>query len=298
MASACAILAETGPDMDAFASADHPASWAGLCPGNNESGGKRRSGLPQVADAAEWLQARRDRHSAQDAPRHPFRPAVRHAVPRPGSRPRGADGQAKRAALDPDAPVLRTPLRAGRDGRTIRGGSHALISDEPPRPLCCGTRDRTSMPGHNRGCPKHRIRAAPARDAGRHALRRSIQRPLPLGRMAAFRTGISHQRQLIVRTLACASRLRAFASTPASTQCTECRGDVDLPTLATFGPHSVGRTVPKVLAFEFVVLKCFIAVQGIEGKKVGSRDPSPDLRRNHRYGCRRRRRKGSNDFAV
>ena len=44
MALACAILAETGPDMDAFPSADHLASRAGLCPGNNESGGKRRSG--------------------------------------------------------------------------------------------------------------------------------------------------------------------------------------------------------------------------------------------------------------
>ena len=44
MAPGCDILAETGPDMDAIPSADHLASRAGLCPGNNESGGKRRSG--------------------------------------------------------------------------------------------------------------------------------------------------------------------------------------------------------------------------------------------------------------
>jgi transposase len=43
-ASACALIAEIGADMSRFASSRHLASWAGLCPGNNESAGKRRSG--------------------------------------------------------------------------------------------------------------------------------------------------------------------------------------------------------------------------------------------------------------
>jgi transposase len=42
--AACALLAEIGADMSRFASSRHLASWAGLCPGNNESAGKRRSG--------------------------------------------------------------------------------------------------------------------------------------------------------------------------------------------------------------------------------------------------------------
>lgn len=38
------IISEIGTDMSHFPSADHLCSWAGVCPGNNESAGKRKSG--------------------------------------------------------------------------------------------------------------------------------------------------------------------------------------------------------------------------------------------------------------
>jgi transposase len=41
--SACVILAEIGRDMGRFPTAGHLISWAGLCPKNDESAGKRRS---------------------------------------------------------------------------------------------------------------------------------------------------------------------------------------------------------------------------------------------------------------
>lgn len=51
--SALTILAEIGPDMDRFATPGHLVAWAGLCPGQNESAGKRRRG--RLRKGAPWL---------------------------------------------------------------------------------------------------------------------------------------------------------------------------------------------------------------------------------------------------
>ena len=55
--AAQAILAETGMDMVAFPRSAHFASWAGLCPGNHESAGKRQP--VSTGQGATWLRATR-----------------------------------------------------------------------------------------------------------------------------------------------------------------------------------------------------------------------------------------------
>lgn len=64
--TAQAIISEIGVDMSRFPTADHLASWAGLCPGNNESAGKHgntrtRKGNQEIRTAlveAAWAAAR------------------------------------------------------------------------------------------------------------------------------------------------------------------------------------------------------------------------------------------------
>jgi len=52
-ATAEVLLAEIGWDMSRFPTAKHLSSWAGMCPGNNESAGKRRSG--KTRKGSPWL---------------------------------------------------------------------------------------------------------------------------------------------------------------------------------------------------------------------------------------------------
>src|SRR5215217_1125792 len=50
-----ALIAEIGTDMRRFPTAGHLASWAGMCPGNHERAGKRRSG--RTRKGSPWLRA-------------------------------------------------------------------------------------------------------------------------------------------------------------------------------------------------------------------------------------------------
>lgn len=52
-AGAAMLLVEMGADMSVFGSAERLASWVGICPGNNESAGKRKSGRIRRGNA--WL---------------------------------------------------------------------------------------------------------------------------------------------------------------------------------------------------------------------------------------------------
>ena len=119
--AAAKLVVEIGFDMSAFGTAGRLAKWAGVCPGNDESAGKRRSGkggdpnhesiqepLPQLG------------HSSGDQEGHyrnrPSRAQNRiRAVVAPGSlsrfhrRLRGSAGPTQRTALDQGIEEIRLP---------------------------------------------------------------------------------------------------------------------------------------------------------------------------------------------
>jgi transposase len=136
------IIAETGGDMAQFATAQHLASWIGVCPGQNESAGVNRSGrtrpgnsnlkrllgtaaMAAVRDKNSYLSvffrrisARRGGRRALVAVMHKLAIAIWHVLHDHTSyRELGADYFAKR---DPERAMRRMTKEANSLGLTIR----------------------------------------------------------------------------------------------------------------------------------------------------------------------------------
>jgi transposase len=133
---AAMLLVEIGADMSVFGSAQQLATWVGMCPGNNESAGKRKSGrirkgnawvrrlLCEFAKAADRSRcALKDKFQALNVRKGHKRSIValgykmlrtiyamlskKHALHRQDCRLRGVDGGAQCATLVVDAAQAR-----------------------------------------------------------------------------------------------------------------------------------------------------------------------------------------------
>jgi len=138
--TAVSLVAEIGVDMDRFATPGHLASWAGICPGNNASGGRRKSGRTRHGSA--WLKTA-------------LTEAAQAAAPHQGHLPGRAPRQHPR------------PTRNAQSDRR-----------DPPRPTC-GLLARRARPGRLHR-PRWRLGHPPAlRRAPRTPARPTTQRPRP-----------------------------------------------------------------------------------------------------------------------
>jgi transposase len=91
------LIAEIGVDMSAFPTPKHLASWAGMCPGNDQSGGKRRSG--KTRKGSKWLRSTLTESALRRRPNQELLP--RRPVSTPTRPPRPLQSGHRCRPLDP-----------------------------------------------------------------------------------------------------------------------------------------------------------------------------------------------------
>nr|WP_244224140.1 IS110 family transposase [Streptomyces tirandamycinicus] len=149
------ILSEIGADITRFPSAADLASWAGVCPGNHQSGGRTGSGKTRRRSLAEGRSRPGRRVRIADQGHLPRRPLPAHRRP-----PRQETRAGRPGALDPDRRLahvhprrrIRRPRRPLLH-RTHRPGQADPTPGEPAQP--------TRLPSHppnRRSCLTSRYR--------------------------------------------------------------------------------------------------------------------------------------------